>query len=362
VTPLAFITLLAGLIFMVAGAELLVRGASRLAALAGIAPLIIGLTVVSFGTSAPELAVSIQASLSGQADIALGNVVGSNIFNVLAILGISAVVSSLVVSRQLVRLDVPVMIGVSLLLWLMALDGTISRTDGLILLLGTVGYTGFLLLQARRMPQAEPSAEEGETAPAMDRGVGVRSGLLVVVGLVLLVLGSNWLVDAATAIAAALGVSQLVIGLTVVAAGTSLPELATSVIASLRGERDIAVGNVVGSNIYNILFILGSAATLGGGINVAPGVLYFDLPIMLAVAVACLPIFFTGYEIARWEGVIFLGYYVAYTAYIVLAAIQHESLDLFGTVMLAFVVPLTVLTLAIVLWRTLRPTKSRTSP
>ncbi len=354
--------LLAGLICMVAGAELLVRGASRMASLAGLPPLVIGLTVVSFGTSAPEMAVSIQAALNGQADIALGNVIGSNVFNVLAILGISALISSLVVSRQLVRLDVPVMIGVSVLLWLMAWDGRISRTDGWILLLGAVGYTGFLLIQARQGSDKDVDREDDPSGKGASDGRGARvwllNGGLLLAGLVLLVVGSNWLVDGAVTIAEALGVSQLVIGLTVVAAGTSLPELATSVIASLRGERDIAVGNVVGSNIYNILFILGAAAVVGNGVGVAPGVLYFDMPVMLAVAVACLPIFFTGYTIARWEGAVFLGYYVAYTVYIVLAATQHETLDIFGTVMLAFVVPITVLTLGVVLWRSLRQPQS----
>lgn len=359
---LTIVMLIVGLVLLVMGAELLVRGATRIAALAGIPPLIVGLTVVSFGTSAPELAVSIQAALSGQADIALGNVIGSNIFNVLAILGLSALVAPLVVSRQLVRLDVPVMIGVSGLLLLLALDGDISRVDGLILLLGAVGYTGFLVIQARSdSPQSPASSttgdefavEYGEVSAGGVRAWGVNLGL-VGMGLLLLVLGSNWLVDGAVTIAAALGISQLVIGLTVVAAGTSLPELATSLIASMRGERDIAVGNVVGSNIYNILLILGMAAVLGNGVAVIPGVLHFDLPVMVAVAVACLPIFFTGYAIARWEGAVFLGYFVAYIAYVILAATDHEAMAVFGSVMMAFVLPLTVLTLGIVAWRALQ--------
>ena len=354
--------LIVGLVLLVMGAELLVRGATRVAAMAGIPPLIIGLTVVSFGTSAPELAVSAQSALSGQADIALGNVIGSNVFNILAILGISALVAPLIVSRQLVRLDVPVMIGVSLLVFLLALDGDISRPDGLILLLGVVGYTGFLVLQALNERVSPPeatgrtgefSAEYGQVAP---KGWRIWAGnlLLVAVGMVMLVLGSNWLVDGAVVIAEALGVSQLVIGLTVIAAGTSLPELATSVIAALRGERDIAVGNAVGSNIYNLLLILGTAAVLGDGVAVASSVLYFDMPVMLAVAVACLPIFFTGYEIARWKGAIFFGYFIAYMVYVILAATQHDALNVFGTVMMAFVIPLTVLTLGVVVWRTLK--------
>ena len=367
---LSIVMLIAGLVLLVMGAESLVRGASRIAAIAGIPPLIIGLTIVSVGTSAPEMAVSVRAALVGQADIALGNVVGSNIFNALAILGVSALVVPLIVSRQLVRLDVPVMIGVSVLLLLLAVDGDVSRVDGLLLLLGAVGYTGFLVILARQDPQQLPSSLAVGDEFAVEYGAvsakGMRAWIinltLVAVGLVMLVLGSNWLVDGAVIIAGALGVSQLVIGLTVVAAGTSLPELATSVIASLRGERDIAVGNVVGSNIFNILLILGMAAVLGDGVTVAPGVLYFDLPVMLAVAVACLPIFFTGYEIARWEGAVFLGYYAAYLVYVILAATQHEALAVFGNVMMAFVLPLTVITLGTVAWRALRkPTKRSVS-
>ncbi len=368
---MSLITLLslgAGLVLLVAGAEALVRGASRMAAMAGIAPLIIGLTVVSFGTSAPELAVSVQAALAGQADIALGNVIGSNIFNVLGILGISALVAPLVVSRQLIRLDVPVMMGVSVLLWLLAGDGQISRSDGLILLLGAIGYTGFLIIESRRNGQKQHDSgsenDESETNKVESRGLRswLLNGVFVLVGLGMLVLGSNLLVSSAVMIAEILGISQLVIGLTVVAVGTSLPELATSIIATLRGQRDIAVGNVVGSNIYNILLILGSAAALGNGIHVAPAIIFFDLPIVVAVAIACLPIFFTGSQIARWEGGVFVGYYVAYTAYIIMAAAEYEGLRVYGSVMLAFVLPLTVLTLGIVLWRTLRHPQERTLP
>jgi len=355
---ITIVTLIAGIVLLVLGAESLVRGASRMAAMAGVAPLIVGLTVVSFGTSAPELAVSTQAALNGQADIALGNVIGSNVFNILAILGLSAVITPLVVSRQLIRLDVPVMIGVSILLWLLAADGSISRYDGLILLLSLIGYNGFLVLQARNGAKDKVAASDFDEEYGDIQAKGARpwiiNGVLVLIGLGLLVLGSNWLVTAAVIIAETLGVSQLVIGLTVVAVGTSLPELATSAIASLRGERDIAVGNAVGSNVYNILLILGSASAIGNGIDVAPGVIFFDLPVVVAVAVACLPIFFTGYTIARWEGAIFLGYYVAYTVYVILDATGHEALNVYGTVMLAFVVPLTVMTLGIVLWRTLK--------
>ncbi|MDQ3557022.1 MAG: calcium/sodium antiporter [Gemmatimonadota bacterium] len=340
-----------GIVLLIGGAELLVRGASRLAGAFGISPLVVGLTVVALGTSSPELAVSVQAALGGNPEISIGNVVGSNIFNVLFILGISALIVPLVVSEQLVRLDVPLMIAASIALWVVALDGTVGRGDGVLLLAGIVAYTVFLVRQSRRETVAA-RAEEEETPP----GAGwLRNGLLVAVGLALLIVGSRWLVEGATVLATAFGVSQLVIGLTVVAAGTSLPEVATSVLAGLRGERDIAVGNVVGSNLFNILVILGvSAVVAPRGIAVAPAALAFDIPVMIAVAVACLPIFFTGHLISRWEGGVFLAFYVAYTTYVVLAATQHDALPALSGAMLYFVIPLTTITLGVLSIRAVR--------
>ncbi|NTV87305.1 MAG: calcium/sodium antiporter [Burkholderiaceae bacterium] len=343
-----------GLIALVVGAELLVRGASKLAISFGISPLVVGLTVVAFGTSAPEMAVSVQSAWSGQVDIALGNVVGSNIFNVLFILGASALIVPLVVHQQIIRQEVPVMIGASLLLWAMAADGGISRWEGLLLASLIVGYTIVIIRQSRR-ETAAIRAEYDEAfeggAQAWDAHWGVQI-LLILAGLALLVLGSNWLVEAAVAFAKYLGVSELVIGLTIVAAGTSLPEVATSILAAIRGERDIAVGNVVGSNIFNILAVLGiSASVAPGDLAVAPAMLAFDIPVMVAVAVACLPIFFTGHLIARWEGALFLAYYVAYTAYLILDAAGHDAQAGFSAVLGGFVLPLTALTLLVLSWR-----------
>ncbi len=348
-------SLVLGLTLLVVGAELLVRGASRLAALLGISPLIVGLTVVAYGTSAPEMAVSILSNLNGQVDIAIGNVVGSNIFNVLCILGLSALVTPLVVSRQLIRLDVPIMIGVSCLMLLFSIDGTIGRGDGVVLFVGAIAYTLFLIRQGREeeVPGLGQLAEhEGRS------GIWVKNLALIVGGIGMLVLGSQFLVDSATTIARAIGVSELVIGLTIVATGTSLPELATSIVASFKGERDIAVGNVVGSNIFNILAVLGVASAVSPqGIAVADSVMRFDGLVMLAVAIACLPIFFTGSVIARWEGVVFLGYYVAYTVYLILDSTNHAMLPMYSTVMFFFVMPLTVVTLATVTWQELRTSR-----
>ncbi|WP_425398240.1 calcium/sodium antiporter [Aeoliella sp.] len=338
--------LIAGLVALIVGAELLVRGASRLAGAMGVSSLVIGLTVVAFGTSAPELAVSIKATLDGQSGVALGNVIGSNTFNVLFILGLSATIAPLVVSSQLVRLDVPVMIGVSLLTIALAWDGTLGRLDGAILFSGILVYTGLLLYVSRKQQQSETESTE-----ARPHGL-LWSGVIAVVGFALLVVGSRLLVTSAVSIAEHFGVSNLVIGLTIVAAGTSLPEVVTSVVASLRGERDIAVGNVVGSNIFNLLCVLGATALIApGGIPISPSVLTFDLPVMTAVAVACLPIFFTGMTISRWEGLLLLGYYVAYTTYLILAATKHAAQESFGTAMMWFVIPITGVTLVVMFAR-----------
>jgi cation:H+ antiporter len=343
-----------GLAALILGAELLVRGASRLALTFGISPLVVGLTVVAFGTSSPELAISVQSAWAGQVDIALGNVVGSNIFNVLFILGLSALITPLVVHQQLIRREVPLMIAVSLLLWALAADGGIARWEGILLVLGLAAYTVYAIRASRR-ETAEIQAEYAEAMPtdgsAWDRHWSVQT-LLILGGLGLLVLGSNWLVESAVAFARALGVSELVIGLTLIAAGTSLPEVATSIMAALRGERDIAVGNVVGSNIFNILGVLGlSAAVAPTSLAVSPALLAFDLPVMVAVAVACLPIFFTGNLIARWEGGVFFAYYLAYTAYLVLLSTRHTALQAYSDVMAFFVLPLTAVTLAILATR-----------
>jgi cation:H+ antiporter len=347
----------AGFALLVGGAELLVRGASRLAVAVGLSPLVVGLTVVSLGPSSPEIAVSLMACLNGQGDLALGNVVGSNVFNTLFILGICALVAPLVVAVKLVRFDVPVMIGASLVVYLMALDGRLGRVDGVLLSLGLVAYNVHIIRQSRRETRAATAGFERSFGPEPSGSASapfvraLRNVGLIVVGLVLLVVGSRWLVDGAVSVATALGVSELVIGLTVVAAGTGLPEVATSVVASLRGERDIAVGNVVGSNIYNLLGVFGIAGLISAeGVPVAPGAEAFDLPVMIAAAVACLPVFFSGYRIHRWEGGLFLAYYAAYTAFLVLRAQEHDALPLFSRIMATYVLPLTAVTLAVIGW------------
>ncbi|WP_298890969.1 calcium/sodium antiporter [uncultured Serinicoccus sp.] len=340
--------ILGGLVLLVVGGEFLVRGASNLATRLGLSPLVVGLTVVSVATSAPEFAVTVGAVLDGQPELAVGNVVGSNIANILLILGIAALVLPLVVREQLVKIDVPVMVGLSVALLLVVLDGVISTVEGLLLLGVMVAHTVLTVVVGRRKQRRElrkrraPAAREGEP-------MGVLPALgLVVGGVALLVLGANLLVAGAVNIAAALGVSGLVVGLTVVAVGTSLPELAASVIAAVRGERDLAVGNVVGSCIANIGLVLGVPAIISsGGLPVPFPAIAFDIPLMVACTVALAPVVFTGFTVARWEGGLFVLLYAAYTAFVVLNATRHEALQGFEIVMVIFVLPLVALTLIV---------------
>ncbi|MDX1584006.1 MAG: calcium/sodium antiporter, partial [Thermoanaerobaculia bacterium] len=285
-----------GLALLVLGGDWLVRGSARLAVAIGITPLVVGLTVVAFGTSAPELAVSVQASIGGQADLAIGNILGSNISNILLILGLSAVFAPLVVSQQLIRLDVPLMIVVSIVAFGLSLDGRVSTWDGWFLVAALVAYTVFAIVNSRKETKKiheQYEKEFGEKPEAAERAHLGKDLFLIVIGIGGLVLGSKWLVTSAVAVARFFGVSELVIGLTIVAIGTSLPELATSVVAAMKGQRDIAVGNVVGSNLFNILSVLGlTAVVVPLGIPVPSAALTFDFPVMIAVSIACLPIFF----------------------------------------------------------------------
>jgi cation:H+ antiporter len=363
--PLTFIYLAGGLVLLVVGGEGLVRGASALASIAGVSPLVVGLTVVAAGTSAPELAVSVQATFGNTPDVTVGNVIGSNIFNVLAILGLCALAAPLVVHVKLVRVDVPIMIGASVLfVALIAFDGSIQWWDGALLLALLAGYTIWSIIEARREGSPDEFAEEfgrpAETELEPRAKVITRNVVFLLAGAVALMAGSKLFVDGAVDLAETLGVSDAVIGLTVVAAGTSLPEVVTSVIATLRGERDIAIGNVVGSNLFNILGIAGVAALIApaagySGLAVSDNIIRFDLMVMLAATVACLPIMFTGFAIARWEGALFFGSYLAYTAFLILTEVENPARDPFG-IGLLLVMPLVLATLA---WTTYQGIRER---
>ena len=351
-----------GFVLLVGGGELLVRGAAALASALKISPLVIGLTVVAFGTSAPELGVSLQAAVEGKVDVAIGNVVGSNITNILLILGVSALVTPLIVSSQLIRIDVPLMICASLCLWGVASDGFIQPWEGAAMFGLLVVYVVFCIRKSRSESQEvirEFDAEYGQEISGF-RDIAKQLGY-VIVGLVLLGFGSKVLVDGAVEIATWLGVSELVIGLTVIAIGTSLPEAVTSIVASYRGQRDIAVGNVVGSNLFNILCVLGLTAIVSPQpLSVSTDALDFHIPVMVAVSMICMPIFLTNTVIRRWEGGLFLLYFIAYTVFIVLTATGYTTLTLYHPVIYA-IVALTLLALIVSFYQGVAPTNDSAS-
>jgi cation:H+ antiporter len=358
---LTIVLLIAGVACLVLGAEALIRGAARLAARTGMSSVVIGLTVVAFGTSAPELAVSIGDVLGGGEDagsIAIGNVIGSNIANILLALGFAAALGgSLIVAQRIVRLDVPIMIGASVLMLIFSLNEQIGRTEGAVLTVALVVYVTWTVVSATRgtAPTVESEYDEAfDSEHLAARTVWSDLGF-VAIGLVLLVAGSQALVGAASDIATSLGVSDLVIGLTVVAVGTSLPEVATSVLAAIRGHRDLAVGNAIGSNLFNLLAVLGITALIAPNpLPVATSAIQVDIPVMIAVAVACLPIFADGHVLNRWEGIVFLGFYAGYLTWLVLDASDNTLRDSYGDVVLFFVVPITTLTLALIAVRAQR--------
>jgi cation:H+ antiporter len=303
-------TLALGLLY--GGGELLVRGASALALRFGVSPLAVGLTVVAFGTSLPELVVSLDAALSGANDISTGNVVGSNIANIALILGLAALLRPMGVESKVVRLDMPISIGVSLVLVGVLADGEASSLEGILLVVGLAGYTGFTFWESRR--ETPPVRDElAAAAPAPVGGVAI-SIVQVAGGLVALVVGGHLLVVAAVALAGTLGVSEAAVGLTIVAVGTSLPELATTVVASLRGQGDIAVGNVVGSNIFNILGIIGVTAIVRplatGGLSAV------DLAAMVALPCVLMALLYGRHRLGRTAGAGLLAVFVGYTGFV----------------------------------------------
>lgn len=313
--PLLVLGVVGGLLLLALGAEYLVRGSTALAMRFGLTPLVIGLTVVAFGTSSPELVVSLQSSLSGNGAIALGNVIGSNISNIALILGVSALVRPLRVQVQIIRREIPLMILASVLLSLMLLGGQVNRLEGLLLFIAGIAYFVFAYIAARRN-KSRIAESEFEAALPKTTGRGWVSLLLILLGLSMLAIGAKLLVHSAVAIAEAFGVSQIIIGLTVVAVGTSLPELATSVVAARKDEGDIVIGNVIGSNVLNVLFVLGLAALINP-LHVE-GLSVIDVIVMLGSAALVLPLMRRGFQLTRWEGTLLLAGYIGYISSVVL--------------------------------------------
>ena len=353
----ATIEVLLGIALLFGGGELFVQGSIALAVIFGIPQLVIGLTVVSLGTSAPELFVSLNSVLQGSDALALSNVVGSNIFNVMVVLGSSALVLPLRVESRLVRRDVPLMIAVSAAVWGMASAGRVTWQAGLALLLGLIINTIWEIRTAREQPDDSESAEPEIEENAAEGGWHLAV-LRLIGGIAILTVGSKVLVSGATSAATLLGVNEAVIGLTIVSAGTSMPELITSLVAALRGRTDLAIGNVVGSCLLNLMLVLGGTALVTGsqGLNVSPDLIHDDLPVMLLTSLACLPIFWTRGRISRLEGGLLLSLYVLYIVDNVLPrTILASWSDEFRLVMLCLVLPVVMVTIimqAVVYWRT----------
>lgn len=337
------VQLVIGFGLLIAGAELLVRGAERISVLFGLSPLLVGMTVVAYGTSAPELAINISAiyEVPPRSGLVVGNIVGSNIANILLVLGLTAIVMPLVVPRRLVLTTLPFMLLTCCSVYVVGFDGLISPMEGTAMFVTALLYS--IVLFYRERHESKPHAEtKAEAARSVIRPLGLNA-LLLVVGLALLIYGANLLVEACMDIAKLLHVSELVIGLSIVAVGTSLPELATSIVACLKGKRDLAVGNIVGSNIFNILLVLGLCAGLSpDGIVVEAHALEFDIILMIVVAAACLPIFASNFKIDRWEGVLLLAYYIAYIVYLYLSYANEVTATLIERPLLYWVIPLLV--------------------
>lgn len=314
-----------GLVALAIGAEVMVRGGAQLASRLGISPMLVGLTVVSIGTSLPELAVGVTAALEGSGELAVGNIAGTNVVNILFILGLSALISPLAIERRTLRFDLPVMAGAAVLLWVLAVNGVLSRLDGLILACGAVVYTVVLIRMSRRESQAT-AAEYAQAFPVVPEpgeatkrvsGKTVQHVAMTVTGIAVVILGAEWLVGGAVGIAREFGVSDALIGLTVVAIGTSAPELVTTIVSTVRGERDIAVGNLLGSSVYNILLILGITCLVpANGLALTHNLVWIDIPLMVAASLACIPIFVTGRRVHRAEGAAMVAAYLGYLAFL----------------------------------------------
>lgn len=308
----------AGLIIIVVGAEMLLRSAARIAGILGVKPIIIGLTVVAVGTSAPELAVGITAVRDGQPGLAVGNIAGTNMVNILFILGLSAAIRPLPLQLLSIKLDVPVMILASIMLLFMSFDGMLTHNEGWMLLLSAIVYVVILIRVSRNEPpsvQADYESQYSAPKPVKRYSNAVKfwNGVLLLIGITLTIFGADLLVDGASSIASTLGVSDAIIGLTIVALGTSAPEIVTTIVATLKDDRDVAVGNLIGSSITNIFVILGiTCVAVPTPIEVDSNVLQIDLPLAAAVAVVCYPVFRSDHLVSRREGVLFVLAYLVY--------------------------------------------------
>lgn len=342
---------IAGLLLLVIGAEGLVRGATRLGRLAGLSPLVVGLTIVSLATTAPEASVSIVAASEGRGGLAVGNVLGSNIFNILVVAGVAATIIRIPVSNITIRKDLPALVIATSVVYLFALNKTIVTWEGILLVLALIGFITFSVVQSRRMARAtrESLVTRTRRMALNEMGIGL---LFAAIGAGLLVFGSRLFVDSASEIASALGVSELIIGLTIVSAGTSAPELTTSVVAAFRGETDLAIGNAVGASVLNVLGVIGvSSIVSGGGLRVPEQAIKLDFPIAITVGIVVLAIAILGNYAGRRDGLFMIGFYAAYLAALIAISLNEQFLNPVSIIVLGAVLPVSVITAAYVIYR-----------
>ncbi len=356
-----YLLFIAGLAILIGSADLLVRNATKAASAMGRSLLFVGLTITAFGTSAPELAIGITGVVGNKADIGLGNIVGSNIFNILFVIGLAALIRPIIITSRTIQRDIPIVLLTGILFFVLVLDGGIGVIDAVVLLFVLIGYLVYI---SRVSSEKNPLSKSGNTT-AQDihfsgrKMVGVLA--LIALSIVLLIIASRMMVTSAVSIAAGLGMTDFTIGLTIVAVGTSLPEIATSVTAVRKGEFELAVGNVMGSCLFNIVVVPSTMALLKAGqLSFATEAIHWDLPIMIAVVVVCLPIFFSGHLVSRKEGALFLGYYALYGATLFYRKTTEPNLGEYKTGLLLLVGGMLLITLIIVTVRaiTYRPDQS----
>lgn len=345
-----YLFLFLGGMVLIVGARIIVSGAAQLASNIGVPNLVIGLTIVAFGTSAPELAVSISSSIDGKTELAVANVVGSNIFNTLFIIGLASIISPLLISKQIIYQDLPIMILISIITFYMSLDGIISILESGMLVLILFVYTIFLLFQGKNTPSSSKITNKNIEI-ALIGGNVFFNGISIIIGLSLLLVGSHWFVNSAVNLARIFGLSEAVIGLTILAIGTSLPEVITSIVAAIQGQRDIAVGNVIGSNTFNLLAVIGfSGLTSTKGLISNTQLTFQDFPIMLIVALLCIPIMITNYKVDRLEGVLFVIIYIMYAIFLIATELNLIWLSSYLLLIVNVVIPLilTIIVLSII--------------
>lgn len=346
--------IIGGLALLILGGEILIKSSTNLASRLGMKPIVIGLTIIAMGTSAPEIIINLSSISEGHSSLALGNILGSNIFNILFILGISALITPLIINQKLIKIDIPILIILTITVWIFSLDLNLSFNEGIILFILLILFIIFSIkFSKKESPEVIKEYENEFSTPR-------KSLLLTIIyfcmGLTLLLLGSHYLVNGSVSLARSWGISELIIGITILACGSGTPEVVISVMAARKKEYDIAIGNIIGSCIFNILFVLGTSIIIFPNQPIPPEALNFDIPIMILTSIICLPICLSDQKVSRIEGLLLLLYFVSYISFIILNSSGHDAIEPFGKIVGLFFIPITMITLFIISLKELRKT------